>query len=73
MQAVLLDIPFEGMTRPDLIKEIDRIEKLSVNVSQSELVFLIVPLWNEMVSNKGFPEHSVNRALEIMVQQDKLF
>ena len=72
MQAVLAGHSLEGMTRPDLIKEIDRIEKvirqrlpIGASISYRSLV-------NEMVSNKGFPEHSVNRALEIMVQQDKL-
>lgn len=60
------------MTRPDLIKEIDRIEKvirqrlpIGASISYRSLV-------NEMVTNKGFAEHAVNRALEIMVQQDKL-
>ena len=72
MQAVLAGHSLEGMTRPDLIKEIDRIEKvirqrlpIGASISYRSLV-------NEMVSNKGFPEHSVNRALEIMVQQEKL-
>lgn len=72
MQAVLAGHSLEGMTRPDLIKEVDRIEKvirqrlpIGASISYRSLV-------NEMVSNKGFPEHSVNRALEIMVQQDKL-
>ena len=59
------------MTRPDLIQEMDRVEKvirqrvpIGASISYRTLV-------NEMVSNKGFAEASVNRALEIMVQQEK--
>ena len=72
MQAVLAGHSLEGMTRPDLVKEIDRIEKairqrlpIGASISYRSLV-------SEMTANKGFPEHAVNRALEIMVQQDKL-
>lgn len=72
MQAVLAGHSLEGMTRPDLIKEIDRIEKairqrlpIGASISYRSMV-------SEMTLNKGFPEHAVNRALEIMVQQEKL-
>ncbi len=72
MQAVLAGHSLEGMTRPDLVKEIDRIEKairqrlpIGASISYRSLV-------SEMTANKGFTEHAVNRALEIMVQQEKL-
>jgi hypothetical protein len=62
----------EGMVRPDLAKEVDRIEKairqrLPIGASLSARGLI-----NELVANKGFPEHAVNRAVEIMVQQEKL-
>lgn len=72
MQAVLAGHSLDGMMRPDLIKEVDKIEKvirqrLPVGASLS-----FRGLVTELVGNKGFPEHAVIRAIEIMVQQEKL-
>lgn len=72
MQAVLSGHSLEGMTRPDLVKDVDRVEKvirqrlpLGSSVSYRNLV-------QEMVNSRHFSEHVVIRAIDVMVQQEKL-
>lgn len=72
MQAVLSGHSLEGMARPDLVKDVDRVEKairqrlpIGSSVSYRNLV-------NEMTSSRHFPEHAVIRAIDVMVQQEKM-
>ena len=72
MQAVVSGHSLEGMARPDLIKEVDRVERairerlpIGSSVSYASLV-------KEMVSTKRFPEHAVIRAIDAMVRTEKV-
>lgn len=72
MQAVLSGHSLEGMTRPDLLRDVDRVERairqrlpLGSSVSYRNLV-------TELCSGSRFPEHSVVRTIDLMVQQEKL-
>ncbi|PJF17529.1 DNA helicase [Paramicrosporidium saccamoebae] len=72
MQAVISGHSLEGMARPDLLKDVDRVEKairqrlpIGSSVSYRNLV-------TEMSSTRHFPEHAVVRAIDVMVQQEKL-
>lgn len=72
LQAVLAGHSLEGMTRPELVKEVDRVEKairqrlpIGSAISYRNLV-------REMVDSRRFPEHAVVKAIDVMVQQEKL-
>lgn len=72
MQAVISGHSLEGMARPDLIKEVDRVEKairqrlpIGSTVSYRSLI-------RELVDTQHYPEHAVVRAVDMMVQQEKL-
>ena len=72
MQAVISGHSLEGMARPDLLKQVDSVERA---LRQRLPVGTSVPfggLVREMVDGKGFAEHSVIRAIDIMVQQERL-
>ena len=72
MQAVISGHSLEGMARPDLLKQVDSVERI---LRQRLPVGTSVPfsaLVREMVDGKGFAEHSVIRAIDVMVQQERL-
>ena len=72
MHAVQSGHSLEGSIRPDLLKEVEKIERaikarvpIGSTVNYPQLI-------REFVHNKGFHEHAVVRAIDIMVQQEKL-
>jgi DNA replication licensing factor MCM5 len=72
MQAVLAGHSMEGMTRPDLLGQIEQVEKairsrlpIGSNVPYRQLL-------EEMVGSKGFPEHAVIRTIDAMCRQERL-
>lgn len=72
MQAVMAGHSLEGMLRPDLLRDVERVERaikqrlpIGSSTSYGGLV-------RELVQGKQFPEHAVMRAIEVMVQQEKL-
>ena len=71
MQAVLSGHSLEGMTRPDLLKEVDRIEKMIRQRVAIGSTVSFRTLVKEMTESKGFHEHAVLRCIDIMVQQEK--
>ncbi len=71
MQAVLSGHSLEGMTRPDLIRQVDKIEKVLKERVAIGSTVSVRALVNELVNNKGFPEHSVLRCIDLLVKQEK--
>ena len=72
MHAIQTGHSFEGSLRPELLKEVERAEKgikaripIGSTVNYAQLV-------REFVHNKGFSEHAIIKAIDIMVQQEKL-
>lgn len=72
MQAVMSGHSLEGMARPDLLKDVERVEKvirqrlpIGSSVSYRNLV-------QELTQSRHLPEHAVVRAIDVMVQQEKL-
>ncbi len=72
MQAVISGHSLEGMARPDLVKDVERVEKairhrlpVGSSISYASLV-------KEMVDSRHFSEHSVMRAIDVMAQQEAL-
>lgn len=72
MQAVLAGHSMEGMTRPDLLGQVERVEKairsrlpLGTTIPYRQLI-------DELVGGKGFPEHAVLRAIDAMCRQESL-
>ena len=72
MQAVLSGHSLEGMTRPDLIRQVDKIEKVLKERVAIGSTVSVRALVNELVNNKGFPEHSVLRCIDLLVKQEKM-
>jgi DNA replication licensing factor MCM5 len=72
MQAVLSGHSLEGMTRPDLIRQVERIEKVIKERVAIGSTVSVKALVREMSGNKGFPEHAVLRCLDLMVKQEKM-
>lgn len=71
-QAVMAGHNLEGMTRPDLIKDVDRVEKAIRQRLPIGSAISLRTLLQEMVGSKRFPEHAVMKAIDVMVQQEKL-
>lgn len=72
MQAVNAGHSLEGMIRPELIKEIEKVERIlksrlpiGSTVSYSQIL-------RELVNIKGFSENAVVRCIDMMVMQEKL-
>jgi DNA replication licensing factor MCM5 len=72
MDAIQTGHSLEGTLRPELVKDVERAERaiktrvpLGSSVNYAALV-------REMVHNKGLSEHAVVKAIDIMVQQEKL-
>jgi len=72
MYAIQSGHSFEGALRPELVKDIERAERainarvpVGSSVNYAQLV-------REFVHNKGLSEHAVVKAIDIMVQQEKL-
>ena len=72
MQAVLSGHSLEGMTRPDLVRQVERIEKVIKERVAIGSTVSVKALVREMAGNKGFPEHAVLRCLDLMVKQEKM-
>lgn len=71
-QAVLAGHSLEGMARPDLLKEVDRVEKAIRQRLPIGSAISYHNLLHELVQIKRFPEHAVLKAVDVMVQQEKL-
>jgi DNA replication licensing factor MCM5 len=72
MQAVVCGHSLEGMARPDLLREVDRAEKaikqrlpIGSSVSYHNLV-------RDLADIHHYPEHAVIKAIDLMVQQEKI-
>jgi DNA replication licensing factor MCM5 len=72
LQAVMAGHSLEGMARPELIKEVDRVEKAIRQRLPIGSAIAYRSLLREMVDARRFPEHAVVRAIDVMVQQEKL-
>lgn len=72
MQAVLSGHSFEGMARPELIKEIDKIDKIIRQRLPTGSSISYRSLVRELSENKNLPEYAVVKCIDIMVQQEKL-
>ena len=72
LQAVLAGHSLEGMTRPELVKEVDRVEKAIRQRLPVGSAISYRNLVREMVDSRRFPEHAVVKAIDVMVQQEKL-
>lgn len=71
-QAVMAGHSLEGMTRPDLVKEVDRVEKAIRQRLPIGSAISYRTLVQEMTGAKRFQEHAVVKAIDVMVQQEKL-
>ena len=72
MQAVQAGHSLEGMTRPDLLQSVERVEKaIRTRLPVGSLVSYR-QLVDELVDGKGFPEHAVLRAIDMLCQQERL-
>lgn len=71
-QAVMAGHSLEGMTRPDLVKEVERVEKAIRQRLPIGSAISYRALLSEMVDSKRFHEHAVVKAVDVMVQQEKL-
>jgi DNA replication licensing factor MCM5 len=72
MQAVHAGHSLEGMLRPELVKEIEKVERvlrarmpIGSSISYSQIL-------RELVNIKGFTESAVVRCIDMMVMQEKL-
>ncbi len=72
LQAVMAGHSLEGMARPDLMKEVDRVEKAIRQRLPIGSAISYRTLLQELVSSKRFHEHAVVKAIDVMVQQEKL-
>jgi DNA replication licensing factor MCM5 len=70
MQAVISGHSLEGMSRPDLLIQMDNVEKALKQRLPAGSTISYNALVKEMTEGKGFAEHSVRRAIEVMVQQE---
>lgn len=72
MQAVISGHSLEGMTRPDLIRQVEKIEKVLKERIAIGSTVSVRSLVNELTNNKGFPEHAVLRCIDLLVKQEKM-
>ena len=72
MQAVLAGHSLEGMARPDLIGQIDVIEKtIKARLPVGSIVGYR-QLVDELVTSKGFQEPAVVKAIDALCRQERL-
>lgn len=72
MQAVISGHSLEGMSRPDLLKQVDNVERAIKQRLPIGSTISFNILVREMVEGKGFAEHSVIKAIDVMVQQERI-